>query len=70
MDLKTAVVILVLSVPFFAGTVWAIVNAARKEFSSVGEKALWVVIAAIPFIGFIIYLLLGFKKGVIPSQSR
>lgn len=63
MDLKTAVVVLALSVPFFAGTVWAIVNAAQKEFHSLGEKALWVMVAAIPFIGFIIYLLLGFRRG-------
>ncbi|RTZ96039.1 MAG: hypothetical protein DSY90_11695 [Deltaproteobacteria bacterium] len=63
MDLYTIQVILLLSIPFFIGTIWAMVNAAQKEFSSVGIKITWILIAGIPFIGFIIYLLFGFRKG-------
>ena len=39
------------------------VNAAQKEFSTVAIKITWILIAGIPFIGFIIYVLFGFRKG-------
>ncbi len=63
MDLKTFSVFLALVVPFFLGTVWAVVDSAQKEFGSLGRKVLWVVIASIPFAGFIVYLLFGFRRG-------
>lgn len=63
MDLKTAVTIVIASIPFFLGTIWAIVDLAQKDFGSIGKKALWALIASIPFIGFIIYLIFGFRKG-------
>jgi hypothetical protein len=63
MGLKTAVTIVILSIPFFLGTVWAIVDLGQKDFGSIGKKALWALIASIPFIGFIIYLVFGFRKG-------
>ncbi len=63
MDLYTIQVILLLSIPFFLGTIWAMVNAAQKEFSTVAIKITWILIAGIPFIGFIIYVLFGFRKG-------
>ena len=67
MDLYTIQVILLLSIPFFLGTIWAMVNAAQKEFSTVAIKITWILIAGIPFIGFIIYLLFGFSKGRRPD---
>ena len=63
MDIKTALIFVGLCVPFFMGTIWAIVDVAQKDFGTVGKKALWWIIASIPFIGFIVYLLLGFRKG-------
>ncbi|NQT09761.1 MAG: PLDc N-terminal domain-containing protein [Desulfobacteraceae bacterium] len=63
MDLKTITVFLALCIPFFLMTVWAIVNVAQKDFGTIGKKALWGVIASIPFIGFIIYIIFGFRKG-------
>ena len=63
MTLKLIGIFLVICVPFFIATVWAIVDVAQKDFSTVGKKALWWVVASIPFIGFIIYLILGFRKG-------
>ena len=69
MTLKLIGIFLVICVPFFIATVWAIVDVAQKDFSTVGKKALWWVVASIPFIGFIIYLILGFRKGKkIPSS--
>ncbi len=70
MDLKTAMVVVALSIPFLGGTVWAIVDAARREFPSLGEKGLWVMVAAVPFVGFVVYLLLGFRRGAKPTASR
>lgn len=66
-ELKIIITILALTIPFFVGTVWAIVNVLQKDFGSTGRKALWAMVAAVPFIGFIIYFLVGYKKGVAPS---
>ena len=69
MTLKQLVIFLGLCVPFFLGTVWAIVDVAQKDFATIGRKALWWVIASIPFIGFIVYLIFGFRKGKKPDPS-
>ena len=69
MDLKTAGIVILLSIPFIAMTVWAIVNAAEKEFGSTGKKAIWLVIAATPFVGFIVYFLFGARKGKKPESA-
>jgi len=61
--LKTTIAFIGISIPFFLMTMWAIVDVALKDFGSVKKKALWGVIAFIPFIGFIIYLIFGFRKG-------
>ena len=63
MNLKTVTTLLLLTVPFFTGTVWAIVDVSQKNFGSIGKKTLWGVISAVPFIGFIVYLIFGFRKG-------
>ncbi len=63
MDLKQLGTFLILVVPFFIGTIWAVVDSAQKEFGSPGRKAAWVAVASIPFVGFIIYLLFGFRRG-------
>jgi len=70
MDLYTIKVILLLSIPFFLGTIWGMVNAAQKEFSTVAIKITWILIAGIPFIGFIIYLLFGFSRGRRPGTAN
>ena len=63
MNLKLLGTFLLLVVPFFIGTIWAVVDSAQKEFASPARKAGWVAVASIPFIGFIIYLLFGFRRG-------
>jgi len=63
MDINTALVFVGMCVPFIALTIWAVVSAARRDFGSMGRKTLWMGIAAIPFVGFIIYLVFGFRKG-------
>ena len=64
MGIKTIVIFVGLCVPFFLGTIWAVVDVAQKDFGSMGKKALWWIIASVSFIGFIIYLIFGFRKGI------
>jgi hypothetical protein len=66
-ELQTTLVFLALCVPFFLGTIWAVVDAAQREFGSVGEKARWWIIASIPFVGFIVYFAIGARKGRKPQ---
>ena len=61
-------IFLAVCVPFFLGTVWAIIDVAQKDFGTVAKKGLWWVIASVPFIGFMLYLIFGFRKGK-KSQS-
>jgi hypothetical protein len=63
MELKTIAIFVGLCVPFFLGTIWAVVDVAQKDFGTMGKKALWWIIASVPFMGFIIYLIFGFRKG-------
>jgi hypothetical protein len=62
-DLKAVLIFLAICVPFFIGTIWAVVDVAQKDFGSAGAKTKWWIIASIPFAGFIVYLLAGFRKG-------
>jgi len=39
------------------------VDVAQKDFGTTGRKALWWIIASVPFAGFIVYLIFGFRKG-------
>ena len=63
MDLTTIGVVLLVTVPFFFLTVWAIVDCLQKDFGSIGRKAVWGIVAAIPFVGAPVYFLFGFRKG-------
>ena len=69
MDLKTAGLVILISIPFIAMTIWAIVNAAEKDFGSMGKKALWLVVAAIPFAGFLVYFIFGARLGKKPEAT-
>ena len=69
MDLHTIKVILGICVPFLLMTLWAVIHAAQKDFGSLREKVIWIVIAAIPFIGFLIYLAFGFRRKIKPDST-
>jgi len=69
MSFKALTIFLALVVPFFLATVWAGVDSAQKDFGSLGHKVLWVVIAGIPFVGFFVYLLFGFRRGKKPPEA-
>ena len=65
MTIQDIFIFLGFCVPFFLFTIWAVVHAAQKDFNTTGQKVFWVLIASVPFLGFIIYFLFGEK-----SQSK
>ena len=67
MDISTVKIIIGICIPFVILTLWAIFDAARRDFGAIEQKAIWVLVAAIPFIGFIVYLIVGVKRGRKPS---
>ena len=55
---------------FFAITCWAIIDIAKKDFGGIEKKAIWGIVALIPFIGPVVYFAVGFRKGKkSPSRS-
>jgi len=62
-DLEPTLIFLAACVPFFIGTVWAVLDVAQKDFGATRSKALWWLVASVPFVGFIVYLLFGMRKG-------
>jgi Zn-dependent protease with chaperone function len=67
-EIKTAITFATICLPIIALSMWAIIDAAGREFGSTGKKALWMMIAAIPFIGFIFYLAIGRWKSHKPEN--
>jgi hypothetical protein len=67
MTLKQLVIFLGLCIPFFLLTVWAVVDVAQRDFKTPGKKALWWIIASIPFVGFLPYVLFGIRQGKKPK---
>ena len=63
MEIKTALTVVAATVPFFMLTVWALVDVFQKDFGTTGRKAFWALVAAVPFVGALIYLVLGFRRG-------
>lgn len=48
---------------FFILTILAVFDVSRKDFGTFSRKAAWGIVALIPFVGWLIYLLFGFRKG-------
>ena len=69
MDFATAIFWIKISVVFYLLTILAIVDIVRKDFGTIGKKALWGIIALIPFVGWLIYLIFGFRKGKKPVRE-
>jgi hypothetical protein len=61
MDFSTLVILL--GVLFYALTCLAIFDIARKDFGGVHLKALWAFIALIPFVGPLVYFIVGIRRG-------
>ena len=54
---------------FFFLTCWALIDIARKDFGGIEKKALWGFITLIPFIGPMVYFVIGYRKGKKPSSQ-
>ena len=61
--METILIFAGICVPFILLTAWAVVDAALKDFCTVARKAVWVIVAAIPFVGCVIYFLFGRRQG-------
>lgn len=48
---------------FLALTMTTFIDVAKKNFGSTSQKAIWALISLIPFVGWLIYLIFGFRKG-------
>ena len=58
-----AIVIVGTGLFFFLLTCAAILDVARKDFGGIEKKAMWGFISLIPFIGPVVYFIMGFKRG-------
>lgn len=70
MDTATVIVWIKIAFFFYLLTILAIIDVMRKDFGTIGKKALWGIISLIPFIGWLGYLLFGFRKGSKPIDSN
>jgi len=61
--MSTAEWIVLGGITFYLLTCWAIFDIARKDFGGIERKAAWAFVALIPFLGPILYIALGFRKG-------
>lgn len=62
--MDTFVVVASMGAIFWGFTMLAMVNIILKDFGSIQNKAIWGVVALIPFVGWIIYFMFGAKRGV------
>ena len=69
MDLDTALKFIGICIPFFLATVGALIHAAQRDFDAFRTKIIWIVVAGVPFVGFIIYFIFGARKGKKPGQQ-
>lgn len=61
--MSTVTVFIYIGLFFFCLTSLAIIDVATKDFGSLKAKVIWGCVAFIPFIGWLIYLVFGFRKG-------
>ena len=61
---NTLIIIMIATGISFILTMLALLDSIRKDFGSPKTKTIWHIIAMIPFIGWILYFLIGAKKGV------
>lgn len=64
MDFQTIKIVFLLVAPFFILTMIAVIHASQREFPTMGQKVVWMLVAAIPFIGFVVYFLIGRRKAL------
>jgi len=68
--MDTFVVIAGIGVIFWGLTMLAMVDIILKDFGPIKTKALWGAISLVPFIGWLIYFMLGAKKGIRKNKIK
>ena len=69
--MSTGMFVILTGVAFFLLTCLAILDIARKDFGSIQMKALWgFLVAMVPFIGVVVYFLIGARKGKRPAADE
>ena len=61
--------ILLISAISFGLTMLALIDIIKKDFSSIKIKVLWHFVALVPIIGWLIYLIFGFRRGKKPVND-
>ena len=59
-----SLIVIVTGIIFWILTALCLIDILLKDFGSLKNKAIWFVVAFVPVIGWLIYLIFGFKKGV------
>lgn len=59
----TYIIIIATGIILWLLTTLALIDIILKDFGSLKNKVIWFIIAFVPGIGWIIYLIFGFKKG-------
>lgn len=68
--MSTGMIIVLTGVVFFLMTCVALLDIARKDFGAIQVKALWAfLVAMVPFIGVLVYLVVGRTKGRRPAPD-
>jgi len=60
---QTVLYILIVSAVSLGLTMLALIDIILKDFGSIKAKFLWHFVAIVPIIGWLIYLLFGYRKG-------
>ena len=67
-DNSNALLIIAFGGIFWLLTCWAVIDIARKDFGAIEKKAIWGFTALVPFIGVVVYLIFGYRKGTPKSK--
>jgi uncharacterized membrane protein YhaH (DUF805 family) len=68
--MSAARLIVLTGILFYIFTCLAFIDIARKDFGSIGLKALWAFVAFIPFLGPALYFVFGYPKGKKPGDMN
>ena len=68
--MNTVTMVVGIGLLFYILTCWAVIDIAYKDFSSLPVKAAWGFTTLIPFIGVVIYLIFGYRKGSRRERSK
>lgn len=68
--MNTTLIILGAAVVCVLLTFVAIIDAARREFPEIYLRTLWILISAVPVLGFVLWFALGRKKSLPPGEAK